>query len=55
MLHSMFGFLGFVAILGSGLSFTTRRAWSRAQLSMLTRPDFGMRVLIIVLETEFEV
>ena len=41
MLHSMFGFLGFVAIFGSGLSFSMRglsfsmrRAWSRAQLSI---------------------
>ena len=34
MLHSMFGFLGFVAIFGSGPSFTTRRAWRRAQLSI---------------------
>ena len=34
MLHSMFGFLGFVAIFGSGLSFSVRRAWSRAQLSI---------------------
>ena len=51
----MFGFLGFVAIFGSGPSFTTRRAWRRAQLSVGLRPDFGMRVLIIVLEIEVEV
>ena len=30
----MFGFLGFVAIFGSGPSFTTRRAWRRAQLNI---------------------
>ena len=43
----MFGFLGFVAIFGSGPSFTTRRAWSTAQLSI--------GFLIVVLEIEFEV
>ena len=40
MLHSMFGFLGIVAIL------TEYR---------FTRPDIEMRVLIVVLEIEFEV